>query len=285
MKNIKIVHEFGSLTEFAEYAEKAANESGSSHDAYDWKWSGARSFQEAVNWAKRGWSEERPSVLAVLDPVREQLMQIMDLHPELVYDMVGIEPDIDRFVSGELDCMLDEMYVPSPKAGKVLTVLVDGCVNSNVEADEILRRGCAIVALVEVLQTCGFELEIWSEISVGNWEKSGTVSMLTKLHRAGENIDLDQIMFGLAHPSMLRRLGFGAFEGEPNHIRQKFGFEPGGGYGRADGTVCSERVNASFVMSWGNASSAQAVDNPVAWVLGQLEAQGVYTPPEDGSLA
>lgn len=272
---------YNSWTEWVDKAESGSDPKGSSQTSDD-HWAGA-SFKEAVTLGRTGWREARNKVNAILDPIREHLAEVLDFTFVRELDMVGFEPNIDMYLSGELECMYDDMPVLAPHKGKAMTLIVDSCITGSVPSEEVFKRGAAIIALVETMTLCGFELEVWGDISVESRTDRKRWTALIRLHRAGDPLDMDQLCFSIGHPAQLRRLCFAHMEAETPKIRKQFGF--GTHYGSSYGSPCgihdtAELVDASFTVSWGNRQNQNMVDNPVQWVLDQLEVQGVYTPPE-----
>ena len=266
---------YESFTDWVNAAERLADKNSSSHDP-EGGWAGG-TWDQTMKLARGGWHDARKRVDAVLEPVRERLAEILDLTFERQYDMFGSEPCIDRFIAGEMECMFEDFAVEAPTKGKAMTVVIDAVVTGNVPAEEIFKRGAAVIALVETMTLLGYELEIWTDMSVERGDERWTG--LCRVHRAGDNIDMDQVVYAIGHPTNLRRLCFGIMEGEPVDVRRKFGF--GSPYGSGYGSPCgihesAEMVDASFTISWGNRQAQQAVSDPVKWVLDQLAVQGVY---------
>lgn len=253
---------------------KFGNASTSARDSYGGEdWHGTASYEEAFQLCEDGWSEARRGVDTILTPLRDRLADKLANVTERHHDLVGYEPDIDRFVSGEMECMWDDRVVPQPTKGKVVTLLVQATFTGANDPEAIKAQGAAIIALVEAMELCGFELDIWVENSTrqDNDEHSPQVSyhtVLTHAHRAGELFDINGFMFALGHPSWLRRIIFGIMEGFP-------GLEPSG-YGQVVSSLAFDRVNPSMELKLGDAWSKDAKRDPFQWVLDQLIAQGVY---------
>lgn len=286
-----LVRRYDSITEFVAAATHKRHKDMSSSceeiKGYgEGGWYGTKSFEEARELCLGGWDTARPKVDALLTPLREQMADILDTVPVRIHDMIGAEPDIDRYLSGEIDCMWDDFHVEMPKNGKVFTVLISDAVNSGVSGDTLLKRGTAILALVEAFQILGYDLELWIESSVKLWSKPapgspypGEFSTLVRIHRAGDVLDINTLMFPLANPSWFRRFTFGHMEGENDAFRQAFRVP--GGYGQAADLRCVDLMEPSFVLTKGGEGHDRTMDNdPVAWVLKTLEAQGVYEPAE-----
>ena len=284
------VHKFESVPEFVAACTKRAKSSAASHNRSS-GFTGTKSFDEAVKLASDGWSDVRPQVDAILEPLREKLAEVLDVTVERWHDIIGSDPDIDRFVAGEFECMWDDIHIPTPTNGKVFTLLLSNAVNCNVSTETILKRGAALAAMVEAFTIMGCELEIWVETSSrdfgGGWygddgREREVFSTLVCVHKAGDNLDVNNVMFPLGHPSWLRRLWFGFAEGATQAQIEHFGFIHGG-YGQAfDEPTLDREVGASIVLAMGaNQNWAQGEDT-VAWILNQLKMQGVWQDPNEG---
>ncbi len=286
----RTIRKFESVRESVRYAESKARAGWTSHE-YGSGFTGTDTFQEAVDLAMNGWSTERPKVDALLEPLRERLAEKLDLVSHRIHDIVGYEPDIDRFLDGEMESMWEDIHIEAPHQGKVFTLLVSGSVSGGVSTETILKRGVAIIALVEAFQICGCDLEIWVENSVTSFDYQRDAegsycpewSSLTRVHRAGDNLDINELMFPLGHPAWQRRLSFGMREGEPQEVRDSFGFNNHGGMGSTADLLCVDVVNPSFTITRGGTSRhSQLLDrDPLAWILSTLEDQGVYNNDEE----
>lgn len=296
----RIVHIYESIKEFLDHIKDGADRKGASHygefdngygrdEEFYANWTGTKSFAEALQLQATGWHQSRPKVDAILEPLREKLADKLGYVSERFHDVIGYEPDIDRLLAGEMECMYDDLFVEAPSNGRVYTLLVSGAVNSHVSAETLMKRGAAIVALVEAFQMVGSDVEIWVEDSFRargtNKSKGRTFTSLVRIHRAGENLDIDSIMFPLAHPSWFRRFGFAEAESLPRTVREEFGFVLGGGYGQAADLCVMDIVEPTFTITKGGESNdTRKMDSdPLAFILDTLKAQGAFHDDEWGS--
>ena len=96
--------------------------------------------------------------------------------------------------------------------------------------------------------------------------------MLVPITRAGDPLDIDQIMFGIGHPDFNRRIMWSYMETVPDYA-QLFGYCKGGYYGLTkQGAHMNKYVDASVIVSLDG--NKEMTKDPVAWILGQLEMQG-----------
>lgn len=268
------------MTAFVEAARKGAKTDGKARTASD-RFAGC-SFKQALELAENGWRTENGALNKLLEAVRERLADVIDFAWERAVDVSGAEPDIGRYLAGELECMFDDTPAIAPHKGKALTMIVDCTTTRRVTGEEIFKRGAAIIALVQTLTLMGLELEIWCDFTCDSRQERGErMVTLVRAHKAGDPLDMDKISYAVGHPSMLRRLWFAVMEGEDYQLKQRFGFYEYGGYGTPCGIHDgAEIVDASFTVSWGARTLTQIVESPVQWILDQLELQGVYTNPD-----
>lgn len=244
-------------------------------DRFDPSYNSTKNFADAAELFRNGWHDIRPTVEGHMQPLREELGRRLDVATERIHDLCGYEPDIDRYLAGELECMWDDGFIEAPKDGKVFRLLVD-CSSAWMNTPEdIARRGAVLCALVEAFTMCGMQLEIWTERTVKSSSVRNTyASVLTRVTRAGEMLDIDSAMFCVGHPDYSRRFHWGFLE-SLEIGRTVFGHVPFGDYGLArQGAHHADRVGASTVVSLDGNSALDY--KPLDWILEQLEAQGVY---------
>lgn len=232
-------------------------------------------FDEAYELALHGWHDIRSTVDAHLEPLREQLGQVLGVDTVRVLDMFGVEPDIDRYLDGELECMWDDMHVETPRAGKVFTLLVDASMTFDNEANDIARRGATLCALTEAFILLGFQLEVWVEVTQSSYNAdAGLATRLIRVQTAGDPIDVDAMMFAIGHPDFFRRILWSQGE-KYDTLHDKFGYNETGYYGlNREGAHMAERVGASLIVSLDG--NHELTRDPLKWILDQLEIQGIY---------
>lgn len=268
-----MLYEYDSVRELADDAKSNPDKAFSAR--WDEHYNLTKSFDEAYELALHGWTDIRPTVDATLVPLREKLGDRLDVQFERTIDMIGFEPDIDRYIAGELECMWDDLAVEAPKAGKVFTLLVDASMAWSNDAASIARRGAVLCGLVEAFVVMGYQLEVWAESTVkpsGGPAGADYLSRLVRISTAGDPLDINNMMFAIGHPDFNRRLLWSVGEKYPES--RQFGFFRGGSYGLTrNGSHMMNRVGASFTVSLdGNTAMT---DDPEQWILDQLLMQGV----------
>lgn len=240
------------------------------------EYSGTKSFAEARDLALHGWDGGRVHMDAVLGPVRERLKDLCDYAPTKLWDVIGSEPDIDRYWLGEEEHMIDHVWVKQDRSSNVFTLLLNASYSYNVSTEKVLKRGAVIVGLVEAMAVFGAELEIWVENSVRPYlGHERYASCLTRVHSAGGLLDVDSVAFAIGHSSWLRRLALGVFESADERTRRQFGFGCNGigSYGIPLGCQHLTHVDASIMLSLDNSMNMET--DPVQWIMSHLEMFGL----------
>lgn len=270
------VTEFESMPELIDHVRR--NEAPAKSNRYDLAYNLTQSLDAAIELATSGWHDIRSRVDGHLEPLREELGETLKIESDRVYDLVGVEPDIARFLAGEMECMIDDVLIETPKEGKVFRMVVDCSMTWNNSPEDIAKRGAVLCALVEAYILLGFQLELWTEYTTRGYDnRHGFVSFVTRLNRAGDLVDIDALMFAIGHPDYGRRLMWSC--GEQNEWAAKhMGFNANiyeGYYGlQRNGVHHAERLGASSMVSLDG--NKEMTRDPMGWILSQLEMQGIY---------
>ena len=270
---------FDSVREFLDKANQTADKQMSDYQGTRNGFYATESFAEAYQLGINGWAAVRPQVDGVVAPLRERIGKTLSEVQVPVFDVVGSRPDIDRYLDGELECMVEDIVEEMPTNGKVFTLVIDTTITDTAAntAEAVIERGAVIIALVESFAMLGYQLELWTERTITNAASRGSefASFLVRVAAAGEPLDIDAVMFALGHPDWNRRIAFAVAEGF-GPMRSKFSSKHGGNYGHGrQGAHHLDRVGASAVISLDGNKEMTA--DPEAWILGQLEMQGVWS--------
>lgn len=244
------------------------------------RFTGCETIENAVRLAGRGLKAEGLESVAIAKDVIKELQQERQL-PEFepVWDVSGLDVDIERYLTGEPECMIEYPIAEVLATGPVVTLVVGMNYSAIISKEAILAQGRFCVALALALAECGYSLEIWSEMHIGsNSRRFGdgikprmAIKVRTKVLEAGTSIDPGGLMFALAHPSMLRIFGFAAMHLAPKLYREKIGV--GGGYGYPWPIDSADWPENAIILNTraGQATTEELRDE----VLDQLRALGI----------
>jgi len=262
---------FDSLWEMLDYANDNPTKGQSEHG--DYSASETSDFADAYRLGKEGWQAARPQVDAMLEALRDRIGQRLDVSTVIRWDVAGGAVDVGRWCSGLPDHMLDFPMVPNERMGKVVRLFVDYGASAGYTAEFIRNRGVAILALVDTLKSLGVSMEIWGETAVTGMGNGTVHTTVTKLHDPANRLDIDELMFALGHPSMLRRVAFGVRE--RSKVSKSISAYRGGGYGRTRTMLYAQEREADVCVERLENGSSTMMSDPVEWVMQTITGLGL----------
>ena len=261
-KNVHVDY-FDSFGEMLNYVETNPNFCQSDKDGTD-GWDGMRNFADASQLARDGWHDVRPEVEKLLNQMSDVIADRLEIAPSMTWNVAGGVVDVGRYCGNEPMCMLDFPMEPQERMGKVVKLFIDYGASASFSGDFIMKRGIVLLALVDTLQKLGVSVEIYGETAITGGH-STMHTTVTKLHDPTDRLDIDALMFTLAHPAMLRRMAFAVRE--MSSCAKEIGACAGGSYGRTIHTVYAPTVNADIRMERLEQSATLCMENPVEWVM------------------
>ena len=260
-----VVDHFESLGDYVRHAKSNPEKFSSAVDGRK-EWSGTSSLDEACDLALHGWDEKRPDVDKLFAQLEADIASAMDEPFTTYYAHSGDSVDMGRYMSGDPECMMDYVTEPQARMGRVIKVMVNVANSARITPKQIMDRGVVVVALLDVLNKLGVGVELWTEMAIADKhvDEGKRFSQLVKIHDSSEMLDVDSTMFAIAHPSMLRRIGFGSIE---QGIRKDLS---NGCYGYPSKMICNDIVNADIMIEKLQDSNDYMSKSPVQWVVDTL---------------
>lgn len=131
--------------------------------------------------------------------------------PTWDYAPVGAFPCIPAYAAG----VPENMFVPlddgASNAKPIVRIAVNVVCSGWVDAQDIINRGAAVVALIDKIQSEGQRVELIAFCHIEGRNDDRIIASVT-VKRPEEVVDMDRIGFAIAHPSMLRRAMFRVVE-------------------------------------------------------------------------
>jgi hypothetical protein len=185
----------GTMRDLAELAEQHPGQyhAGSA-------WGGKLDRDQAIRCLREG---HVPSVRASDEFLKkvEELAPAPTARHELIDDVIGAVPNVPAFLAGQPLNMRRKIKRESENAP--VAVVVDLTSSASVKADDLAKRGAAILALVRVL-TSRRPVELYAGTGVGT--PDGAMWQFYKIETAP--LDLARAAFLLAHPAATRGLQY-----------------------------------------------------------------------------
>lgn len=230
-------------------------------------------FAGALKLARDGWPEGRKTISEIsekLDSLVGETIRKADIQWEVTGDFV----DIGRYLTGEPECMGQFTEIELPSTGKIVRVMVNLSASAGIDSHDMVKRGAAAVALIDALESCGRQCELFIVSAQTSTYGNGTHETIVPVKRAGEHMELDRLAFTLAHPANYRRLFFAAWEHESSALRDNIGYRRHSNYGNPDRASAFDKECNVIVphMLWHGNNEAT-----LQWVYSELKKQGIET--------
>ena len=269
------VEEFDSLADNLMYAkDNKKRKESDTKSPEKFKWTGSADLDSAVDMGLTGWHEIRPRVDSLFARVDSNINLAMGDMFESRFNVCGDSADIDRYLMGDPECMIDYVDVPQARMGRVVRLLINGSANSGISPDKIMERGVIVCTLIDVLNRMNVGVEVYLENCTGVWTANQFHSLLVKLHTSEQLLDVNNLMFAIAHPSMLRRVSFSVMEKSQWQYAKEIA-KKGGGYGQAKPCKLDKFVNADVVMQNFEFGNGEFEDDALKYVMSTVTGLGL----------
>lgn len=222
-------------TEYASVADMAAVAAPyvANGDYRGWpnpEWIGVESWEEVEKLVANGWEDSAVECLDIAESAIESVQAEHEM-PAFVprFDVYGGYADVGRFLSGEPECMVDWEPIPTPKAGRVITLVSSVSALGHVSAESMRKRGYVAAALAFALSRMGFATELWADSSAHGRSENNVCRTRVLVKGPNDELDPARIMFAYAHPAMMRALSLPSRHAFPEQWIKRMGI--GVGYG------------------------------------------------------
>lgn len=239
------VHVFDSISDMALFCETApkseAFQNKCSSVSGSASFTGTKSWEEAIHLFRTGWNEKFKSFSDEYNKCIENRSRLKT-KPIPSQSFVGYAPNVPRYLMGLPDNMVN--LTRTPTKTKIIDVFVPFSFSASVSDREILRVGSFAVAFVDLIENIDIRTNVYV---IQDGESDGEHWLCaTKIKTDREHMNMYKMVFPMAHPSMLRRIGFRVVECTPGISSHWVS-----GYGRVwhDGAdIYAKTVSENFVV-------------------------------------
>lgn len=265
---------FENYTEAIDIAYKACDKfpKGKRNLDYGFSFTHAYSVDHAYKMASEGWPEGYQLFKAIADRI-EVASHVMK--PETFFDTTGDYGfDMGRVMSGEPENILNVYETEDiSNNGPIISIGVNVVASGVIESSVLIRRGAAILALIDALEQSGKRIELDALYYIGSNNFRGIGhKLIVPLKRPDFAAQPDQIAFALAHPAFMRIFMFSALALAGAH-----GYSSAGSACGSFANRMPEPINYDLWIPAAIGWDAQWLDNDsaVAWITAQLAKFGV----------
>jgi hypothetical protein len=252
--------------------DKGDRESGKS-------WAGTDTFEEAITLAQDGWHEGAKKSRAISSALFGAVSGRIE-RDTIVYDVEGSDIDVAAYLKGIPECfMRTETHIVDGDGRKLVRILFNIGANSHISADDMMKKGAMASALIELLEFAGHRVELTIVETTRNF-KQRIHSTFVRVKEFDQVLDAGRIAFACIHPAMLRRVWFAFAETQPKDIREDFGFDLGGSYGKS---IEQPNIDGFDLYIGGGDDVPWAGGDATIrrWLFENLEKQGVAITKEE----
>lgn len=269
-----LVQTFDSLAEMVDYATAPcamADWERSSMDTSQPEWHLSDNFDHAVEIATTGFVDAEERAAALAGEIATKVRAVMTAEQTLEYDMTGSMLDLDAYLMGEENCIMQPVVHHQQRTAPTCRILVNSAFSAATAADFYVKQGAVIIALCDLLRQAGYTTEVWACSTNKSQRTSRKITFAAKVKGFEDYGSLSSMLFGLAHPSFQRRLVFACREQMDAGLRSEFGVKKMGGYGQS---VEPQIPGEEFDITIGNGTPGLQKD-PVNYILSTLKGLGV----------
>jgi len=172
---------------------------------------GAKSVAAAVTLAHTGMNAEGLKAIQLASSLLPNLDALtVSTEWQMVNDVTGGGVDLDAYLRGEPECMLNFFPVSDQVVAPIVTLVIATGILGHVSDTAITERGKRVMALLAAIELAGVQCEIWSDSTTHGRRSGGDVTgrISVRLKAAGEAFDAGTMMYAMTHDSMHRTLGF-----------------------------------------------------------------------------
>lgn len=197
----------GEMVEFIKQAPRIDSAGkGSTEDESTKDWDDNAGYKGAIELAEKGW----PAGVKRMKKFEVEAGENFDTLPAFSYDIAGAFPSVPAYCAGDPEHMALPVELPNKP---VCRMVVEIGKVWHLKASTSMRYGVAILGAVNSLMAAGVTVVLdanWS--GAFDYDQRDYSQWLIPLGGGGQVMDLDRLAYCLAHPALLRRIGFSYLE-------------------------------------------------------------------------
>ena len=174
---------------------------------------GTRSYDESVRLIRTGYVDILRDVKEKLAEITRQNKQFdIGFRPMPKNSIVGYVPNVPNAIRNIPESMINTNIVPQKRKTLSVVYSIEG--NCDETTDFFIKTGTILLAAINTIEKTGVQVKL-SVAFMTTKQGNETTCPTVVIKNYGQRFDLQKICFPLAHPSMLRRIGFKWLETTP----------------------------------------------------------------------
>lgn len=188
-------------------------------------WAGTSSYGEAVKLLTGGYTDILDQLRLGISKATKSLKDIDFSKSAIIEDVQGASPIVPNYLQGLPKTMTYRQ--PVVKKVKTINIIYCPCENCGSEPREFIEAGVAILSAIRAIEKSNISIKLDCMFSDATCNKEAVIGIV-RVKNYRDRLDLQKLCFPMAHPSMLRRIGFKYIETAPDMKESGFTF----GYGK-----------------------------------------------------
>lgn len=164
-------------------------------------------WDEAVQAFKvSGWPEGWAKMRDSMGEIKDSGMKSLRFEP--VFSESGDEPDVDRFLSGEHECMVSYTAEECAAAGKIYRIEVNPSASATFTSNELIMRGLVVLGIYNKIVDAGGNCEIflrWQVTSKTN-DAGALLTITAPICSPDRPLSGERVAFILCNADFMRRI-------------------------------------------------------------------------------
>ena len=163
---------------------------------------GSKNFDEEKQHMVCGWDKGRDAMAADVEFAKGK--EDTFKRETWEYSVAGQRACIPSYCAGVPAHMVYMDDQSERNAVPIVKIWVDVAASWNVSAEAMIRKGAAVVALVDQIESSGQRVELVAK-AYTDMQDNEILDVRVMVKAAEEQLDMDRLAYAVAHPSMLRR--------------------------------------------------------------------------------
>lgn len=179
----------------------------SSQKKGDEGWNGTKSWDEAVDLLKNGYTDILPEIRSNMQKNAKVYHQYSALPKAMPKNKpVGYIPNVPNSIMNLPDSMI--CVERTPQKRKTLSVIYNIGGSASEDKQFFINAGTALCTALNIVEANGIQTQLSVGFMPAQEGNDEAICPTVSIKDFGQKFDLQKICFPLAHPSMFRRIGF-----------------------------------------------------------------------------
>lgn len=177
-------------------------------DDNDYCFRGTHSIEEARELLFHGWEDGTKQLKSKLDA--KVNVNNNGYRNKAFYDIAGFQCSVPRYLQGIPTNMINNKRVVQKQ--KVVNITKDFGYSGATSTETMMHESVKFLQAVDKLEKQGLRCNVFVSVVTRSRKSNGYIDIRVKVKDSSQRMNLKQLAFPLAHPSMFRRIVFALIE-------------------------------------------------------------------------